>query len=61
MPCRGTGRVISKLGGETSTVACPWCEGSGARRPDIDAQARWPANPPPPAAPAPAGAEAPGD
>jgi hypothetical protein len=42
MPCRGTGRVISKLGGETSVVACPWCEGSGTRIAGIDAQAHWP-------------------
>jgi hypothetical protein len=42
MPCRGTGRVISKLGGETSVVACPWCDGSGVRIAGIDAQARWP-------------------
>ena len=42
MPCRGTGRVISKLGGETSVVACPWCDGSGMRVAGIDAQARWP-------------------
>jgi hypothetical protein len=41
MPCRGTGRVISNLGGSASTVTCPWCEGDGTRHPGIDAQARW--------------------
>ena len=29
-PCRGTGQVISNLGGSPSTVTCPWCEGTGA-------------------------------
>ena len=28
-PCRGTGHVISNLGGAPSTITCPWCEGSG--------------------------------
>jgi hypothetical protein len=42
MACRGTGRVISNLGGSPSTVTCPWCEGGGVRVPGIDAQARWP-------------------
>ncbi len=41
MPCRGSGKVISKLGGVTSDVTCPWCEGSGVRVAGIDAQARW--------------------
>jgi hypothetical protein len=41
MACRGTGRVISNLGGSPSTVACPWCEGSGLRPAEIDAQAHW--------------------
>jgi hypothetical protein len=41
MACRGTGRVISNLGGTPSTVTCPWCEGGGVRVPGIDAQARW--------------------
>jgi hypothetical protein len=41
MACRGSGRVISNLGGSPSTVACPWCGGSGLRSPDIDAQAHW--------------------
>lgn len=38
-PCRGTGNVISNLGGEQSTVQCPWCEGSGVQIPGHDAQA----------------------
>ncbi len=41
MPCRGSGRVISNLGGTASTVTCPWCEGGGIRLTDIDAQAKW--------------------
>jgi len=40
-PCRGTGTVISRLGGEAKEVACPWCDGTGVRRPGTDAQARW--------------------
>ena len=38
-PCRGTGTVISNLGGEASSVSCPWCEGSGAFVAEHDAQA----------------------
>jgi hypothetical protein len=41
MPCGGRGTLISKLGGQESEVRCPWCEGSGQRRPGIDAQAHW--------------------
>ena len=41
MACRGSGRVISNLGGTPSTLDCPWCDGSGTRVPGIDAQARW--------------------
>ncbi|HEX8714729.1 MAG TPA: hypothetical protein VF706_04095 [Solirubrobacteraceae bacterium] len=41
MPCRGSGKVISNLGGSPSTVTCPWCEGGGVRIAGIDAQARW--------------------
>ena len=41
MACRGTGQVISNLGGTPSKLACPWCAGSGERVPGIDAQARW--------------------
>ena len=38
-PCRGTGTVISGLGGEQSKQPCPWCGGTGVRQPGIDAQA----------------------
>jgi DnaJ-class molecular chaperone len=38
-PCRGTGTVISGLGGEQSEVQCPWCGGTGVRDPERDAQA----------------------
>jgi hypothetical protein len=41
MPCRGSGKLISKLGGEPSTVTCPWCDGGGVRLTGIDAQAKW--------------------
>jgi hypothetical protein len=41
MACRGSGRVISNLGGTPSEVACPWCRGSGTRIPGIDAQEEW--------------------
>ena len=41
MPCRGSGKLISNLGGSPSTVTCPWCEGGGVRIPGIDAQAHW--------------------
>lgn len=41
MPCRGTGKVVSNLGGAASTIECPWCRGSGMRTPDIDAQSAW--------------------
>jgi DnaJ-class molecular chaperone len=37
--CRGSGKVISALGGEPRPVTCPWCEGSGRFLPDHDAQA----------------------
>ncbi len=38
-PCRGTGHVISNLGGTPQQVTCPWCEGGGLRLPGHDAQA----------------------
>jgi DnaJ-class molecular chaperone len=38
-PCRGTGQVLSTLGGEPQQVTCPWCEGSGRFQPGHDAQA----------------------
>jgi DnaJ-class molecular chaperone len=37
--CRGTGRVISNLGGSPQQVECPWCEGTGQFIPGHDAQA----------------------
>ncbi len=41
MACRGSGHVISNLGGTPSTLECPWCGGAGPRVPGIDAQAHW--------------------
>jgi hypothetical protein len=41
MPCRGSGQVISNLGGTPSRVTCPWCGGGGVRVAGVDAQARW--------------------
>jgi DnaJ-class molecular chaperone len=38
--CRGTGRVISNLGGSPQEVPCPWCDGTGRFIPGHDAQAR---------------------
>jgi DnaJ-class molecular chaperone len=38
-PCRGTGRVVSALGGTPREVTCPWCEGTGTFIPGHDAQA----------------------
>jgi DnaJ-class molecular chaperone len=37
-PCKGTGRLISNLGGEPHEVVCPWCGGSGKFVPGRDAQ-----------------------
>jgi DnaJ-class molecular chaperone len=37
-PCRGTGHLISGLGGEPHQVTCPWCGGTGHRIPGSDAQ-----------------------
>jgi DnaJ-class molecular chaperone len=37
--CRGTGTLISNLGGSPSTVSCAWCEGTGTFLPEHDAQA----------------------
>jgi hypothetical protein len=42
MPCRGSGQVISNLGGTSTTVTCPWCAGGGVRLAEVDGQARWP-------------------
>jgi DnaJ-class molecular chaperone len=41
MPCRGTGSVISSLGGEQRSLTCPWCGGEGVRHSGGDAQAAW--------------------
>jgi DnaJ-class molecular chaperone len=38
-PCRGTGRIVSRLGGSAQTITCPWCEGTGRVIPGHDAQA----------------------
>ena len=38
-PCRGTGKLISNLGGEPHQVTCPWCKGTGRFQPGLDAQA----------------------
>jgi DnaJ-class molecular chaperone len=57
LACRGTGQIISGLGGTPHTVACPWCRGGGERIPGIDAQehpAEGAAAPEPGAAEAPA-------
>lgn len=39
-PCRGTGSVLSSLGGKPSAVECPWCEGAGEFLAEHDAQAK---------------------
>jgi len=41
-PCRGTGTVISNLGGTAQPVTCPWCEGGGVQLPGNDAQQHAP-------------------
>src|SRR2546423_1152907 len=33
LACRGTGHLISGLGGEPHQVTCPWCRGTGSRIP----------------------------
>ena len=38
MACRGTGQVISGLGGTPHQVTCPWCQGTGHRIAGVDAQ-----------------------
>lgn len=40
-PCRGTGKLISNLGGSPSEVPCPWCDGTGRWAPGVDAQAHF--------------------
>jgi DnaJ-class molecular chaperone len=37
-PCRGTGKLISGLGGTPHEVVCPWCRGTGEFIPGLDAQ-----------------------
>ena len=39
--CRGSGVVISNLGGEPHELACPWCDGGGVTLREHDAQAHW--------------------
>jgi DnaJ-class molecular chaperone len=39
--CRGSGVVISNLGGEPHQLSCPWCDGGGVTLREHDAQARW--------------------
>jgi DnaJ-class molecular chaperone len=36
--CRGTGKVISSLGGTPKEVTCPWCGGDGRFHPGRNAQ-----------------------
>jgi hypothetical protein len=47
MACRGSGQVISSLGGTATKVTCPWCNGGAVRLTDIDAQSGWPEPAPP--------------
>jgi hypothetical protein len=45
-PCRGTGTVISNLGGKRSEKTCQWCDGGGTRLPsEHDAQGRFKPDP----------------
>jgi len=37
-PCRGTGQLISRLGGEAHSLPCPWCGGTGSFQAGRDAQ-----------------------
>ena len=39
--CRGSGSVISNLGGSPQPVGCPWCDGGGVYLANHDAQERW--------------------
>ena len=43
-PCRGTGKLISGLGGSPHEVTCPWCGGSGTFAPGRNAQEEGPAD-----------------
>jgi DnaJ-class molecular chaperone len=38
IPCHGSGKVISGLGGTSRKVTCPWCRGGGVRIAGADAQ-----------------------
>ncbi|MGH2859323.1 MAG: hypothetical protein ACRDMJ_17770 [Solirubrobacteraceae bacterium] len=49
-PCRGTGTLISGLGGTPHQVKCPWCQGTGRRIAGIDAQQQPAETAPAPAA-----------
>ena len=42
--CRGTGRLISGLGGTQHEVTCPWCGGDGMFHSGRDAQQSAPAD-----------------
>jgi DnaJ-class molecular chaperone len=42
-PCRGTGKLVSGLGGQPHEVTCPWCGGTGEFQPGRDAQQGAPA------------------
>jgi DnaJ-class molecular chaperone len=46
LACRGSGQVISGLGGTPHTVTCPWCQGTGHRIAGIDAQEHPSESPP---------------
>jgi len=37
--CRGSGELVSGLGGEPHRVPCPWCDGTGRFDAGHDAQA----------------------
>jgi DnaJ-class molecular chaperone len=37
-PCRGSGSVISSLGGKPHEITCPWCGGDGRFHRGRDAQ-----------------------
>jgi len=43
-PCRGTGKLISGLGGDPHEVTCPWCGGTGEFQPGRDGQLAGPAD-----------------
>lgn len=37
-PCHGTGTVVSGKGGESHSLTCPWCGGTGRFDPARNAQ-----------------------